>query len=291
MANENDKNKFEPKILSSLDELDFDGPVLENPDFEEDAWSYGAPPPAEVYKFKWFLDKDGLQSCREKADDPKSAYLRINILGKLIENEEWDGATVYHTLDSRVFRGKSISTMVGFLIKAGAKKHLEGKQLTARYVAGLVLKVLAKEPTVRAELDWKGSYKHTPTSGKNKGNEVWENKFNHYNEFPDDLENKGKKLSVVTVTGVDGQPHEIRAMTKIVRFLSKDEVAATKKTVQPITGGMVQPLSIGDVELEDSSPAPAPAPVSKATPPVKGVVAPPSAPPVTADDDLDLLDE
>ena len=224
-------------VLTSFKDLQSNGPEFQL-DLEEDAWSYGAPPPPGVYVFKWFLDKDGIVIKNEKEDDPNSPqFARISLVGRLDENEDWKDSVCYANLDSRIFRGKGISTLAGFLLKAGAKKYLEGKKPNLKELGNLFDAVIKREPIIPAEIDWRGSYQWT----NNKGESLWENACKHWVDFPEDKDNPGQRLHAFSLTGKDGLSHDIRAQVQVVRFMTRVEAKEWKPKTnlvsQPRTGG------------------------------------------------------
>lgn len=225
MPNE-DKKKVEWKVLESIDDLLVDGEAQEM-DLEDDAWGFGAPPPAGVYDFKCFIGKDGIRSTGEGKD----MRLQITVEAHLKNNTDWDGAVAYAYLDTNIYRGKKLSTMMAFLVKLyGVEQCKKLAPLTPKRVGGYVAKALRKEPVIKAMLDWKGSFRYT----NNKGDEVYSNKFNHYEDFPVDPENKGGRLHLVTVVGPDKQQHEVRAQTFIERFLGKNEESKPKSAAKVV---------------------------------------------------------
>lgn len=241
------KEKIELKTLTSFKDLQNEGPALQL-DLEDDAWSYGAPPPKGLYEVKWFAVKDGIKYANAKKDDPSSLYLQISIEGRIINNPEWNDAVVYEYLDSRVFRGKQTSKMITFLVKGGQKGAVEkNAPMTAKKSAQLVEMFLKKEPIIRAEIDWKGSYKYTDSK---TGEEKYENVYNKYEDFPVDQEDKSKRIHMVTLTGKDGNSHEIRAMVKVNRMFGKDEVYSPTKLVNQPKGvsSVAVPLLVDEPE-------------------------------------------
>ena len=260
------KIKEELKTLTSMKELTLDGPELQI-DLEEDAWSYGAPPPAGDYKVKWFLDKDGLKVGYGKKADPATSYIRATIVGKIVDNEEWNDTTVYDYLDTRIFRGKKTSTMMGFLVKAvGQGQVSKHAPFTAKKIATLLEGLLKKEPIVRCELDWKGSYKWT----NDKGDESYENVYNHYTDFPVDPEDKTHRLHECQVKGKGGQMYDVRAQLRVARHLAKDE--ESKLVSKPRTGGNASSTPMVLAEEPEITPTPIKSSVVQSKPTTAPVV-------------------
>jgi hypothetical protein len=260
MPNETvDKDK--PMILQSFKELKIAGAAM-NLDLGEDAWSYGAPPPAkELYEVKWFPAKDGYKTSFEKKGDDSSLIISIDLEGRIVNNEEWDDTYVPGQLTSRIYRGRKTSTLVGFLIAGGQKllleKYMGQNALTPLKLGEIIEALLKKEPTIRCELDWKGFYSYLDKGGETH----WENI--RYEDFPLDPSDvsKTKRMHMFTVTGKDGFPHDIRAMLKVNRYLQKGEawtggnkgavasngarpVMAQPIMVQTVAPAMVQPTMV-----------------------------------------------
>ena len=236
----------EPKTLTSLAELDVDGEAFKV-DYTEDAWSYGAPPPAGVYKVKWMLDKDGLKTGLMDQRDPRSVYIQFNLIGTIQDSAdgEFDGIPVFSRVNTKIYRGKTISTMAGFLSKCIADVSKIPNPVTPKKLAELTMMVLKKEPVVKTEVEWKGSYSYKD----NKGEDKWENVYNSYAEFPIDNETKIKK-HIVTVTSKAGGTAEVRAMLNVVRFYSKtEEVKEKKQTV--VGANKTVAAKEPELELED----------------------------------------
>lgn len=238
-----EKDKIELKTLTSFKDLQLDSPERTE-DLTEDAWSFGAPPPAGVYNFKWFMAKEGIKIGYTVKDDPSTVFANVSLEGVLQDDKEWEDSRAYAYLDSRIFRGKQISTMTAFLVKAAGEEAVRKQgRLTLKKLGTLVENFMKKEPMVRAETDWRGSYKYThPKSGE----EVYENVYSHYSDFPPDPEDKSKRLHVASVTGKDGLPHEVRAQVRVVRFLGKGE--EVKLVSQPKKVAAAAPLALAELE-------------------------------------------
>ena len=250
-------NENELKPIASLKDLQEDGPAV-SLNLDEDAWSFGAPPPHDVYSLKCFPGKEFIKIGKVNPKDAKSAiYIVANLECKVVsDNEEYDGTTAFVRLSTRVGRGKNISTMAGFLVKLGYKETLSkavaAGKLTDKLVAQYLEAALKKEPVIKAECDWRGSYSFTNA----KGEEEWVNKFNHYEEFPENPEKPGTKLHTVMVQGKDKENHEVRAQFQVVKFFGKgEEIPDVKKGK---TGGieagpklvMASDLNLGEPEAE-----------------------------------------
>ena len=213
-----------PVAVEDLDKV-ADG-VAVDIDWTEDAWSYGAPPPWDEYKFKLFFDKEGIVSGYDNyingKPDEKTIYFQFNLIAKITEGE-FEGVPVYTKVNTKMYRGKGISTAAGLLSKMVDTSKLP-KQLTPKQIAKLIKQVMSKEPTVRAELDWRGSYQYKDS----KGEDQWENHFRRSADFPLDPETK-ERMHVCKVNNkyrsIPGNSDqvEVSAQTQIVRFFGKGE--------------------------------------------------------------------
>lgn len=201
--------------ITSWKEVNVDGIEMKQ-DLTEDAWEFGAPPPRNVYDVKLMLDKDGILSALENADDPHSIWFQIKMIAKIENNADYEGQRVYTQVDTRIFKGKNISRAASLMVKLGFKIP---EVITPKKLAQYVEAALKKEPTIKAELDWRGSYQYTDKDGEKK----YENVYNHYDEFPLDKDKK-TRLHIVTVPNKhNGGNTEIRAMLQLVRFYGKND--------------------------------------------------------------------
>ena len=144
-----EREKIELKELTSFKDLMIEGPELQM-DLDEDAWSYGAPPPRDCYEFKWFPAKNFAKSGYEKDQDQSTFFVQANIEGRLVNNSVWEDAYASANLSSRIYRGKNISTLAGFLVAAVGKEQLEKRApLTPKKLGFLLEGLIKKEPVVR----------------------------------------------------------------------------------------------------------------------------------------------
>lgn len=187
-------------------------------DLDEDAWSFGAPPPHEMYQLRVTLAKDGL--TLETADnDADDSYIVANLECRIVsDNSDYDGIPVFLRVTTRAYRGHTLSTMEAMIVKMGFRSSLAKREtLTDRLVAEMLLAAIKKEPLVWAELDWRGSYSYT----NSKGDTVWENPLRTYTDFP--LAQDGARNHQMRLVGVDKQPHDIRAQLTVVKVYAKDD--------------------------------------------------------------------
>jgi hypothetical protein len=212
-------------------------------DLTEDAWEFGPPPPRGLYDLKLYPAKE---CCKWGYIDPRDKnggiYYTVNFESKIVsDNPDHDGIPVFGGVSTRIYRGKSISTAAGLVVKMGFK--VQPNPITDRQLAQLCEKALKLEKVVKAELDWRGAYSYRDPK---TGQEVWENVFNHYEEFPPDPEKPGMRKHLVTVANKVGGVAEVRAQLRIVRFFGKGDtlptftngtllVSAPKMVLQPPT--------------------------------------------------------
>jgi hypothetical protein len=236
--------------------LTFDGPAVKF-NLEEDAWGFPPPPPRGVYSIKCFLARQGVQTFLADEKDPSTLFLTGNIEGRIVENEEYEDVPVFTTVNTRVFRGRDISTMVGFLVKIGASKWIKNPG-TPLQIADVFERVLKKnEPVVKAEIDWRGSYQMRDDK---TGQDIWVNACNKYEDFPQ-IVGSPLRNHIKNITGRDGLPKDVRAQVRITRFFAKGEAlpnydhgnvlvsapksAQIQSVVEPIpifgVGGMMAP--------------------------------------------------
>jgi hypothetical protein len=251
--------EVEIKKYGSFKELQLQGDELVM-DYEDDAWGFAAIPPYGIYDFKWVLDKDGITENYVDKDKKGSLYYNIHIVGTLKNDKEWEGTQVDVFLSTRIYRGKGLSTAAGFLQKAGLdiQKNAQkmNRKITHLFVVELVEKLLSKEPMVKAELDWRGSYVYgkDPKTGK----DLWDNCCNRYEDFP--MGPEGVRESVFTLEpkhARDKMSHEIRGQMRITRFLTPKEEAPARRVVGGASKGSATGASpmlvVDEPELETAS--------------------------------------
>lgn len=241
-----DNERFEAKLITNWNEAP-DGSVMEL-DYTEDAWEYGAPPPRGVYTFKMLPGKDTIKMNRVDAADPKTTYFTINYEARVVsENPEYNDVAVFGMVDTRVRRGKSISTAAGLLVKAGVNvaSMLKGQPATDKKIAQICEALLKKEAQVKGELDWRGAYSYRENG---KTDDTWVNVYNHYEEFPIDPKD-GTRKHLVSVNSKGGGVTEVRAQARITRFFGKGDTlpvfnhAATSQGLVSGPRTMSQPIS------------------------------------------------
>lgn len=246
-------------------------------DLTEDAWTFGAPPPRGLYDLRCLPAKECAKYGLADQKDPNSLYYVLQMECKIVsDNQDFDGIPVFGGVTTRIFRGKQISTAAGLLTKMGYKVP---NPITDKRLAMLVVEALKKERVVKSELDWRGAYSYKDL----KGNDLWENVFNHYEEFPLDPEKPGSRKHIVTVANKAGGVAEVRAQLRIVRFFAKDDklptfdgaVSGPRSVLQPPATVVAMPQLVQPAQPQFVSPP---------QQPVNAV-----ASPMTGGDELQLL--
>lgn len=245
-------------------------------DTEEDAWEFGPPPPHGIYDVKLFLGRDGVKANFD--ENGKFTHYVVNIESKVVsDNEDWNGAPAFPQMpiSTRMARGKKISTCAGLLVKLGYGDKIKAN-VTDRALAKGLESALKREPLIKAELDWRGSY-----SWKNpkNGEDIWENVFNHYEDFPI---KDGARLHQVNVASKGGGTAEVRAQLRITRFFGKGDKIPAITATSVAAPTIAQPL------------APAPQQIARPIAHVPQPVAQPvNATPVAqvSDDDISFVTE
>lgn len=242
-------------------------------DLNEDAWSFGAPPPRGIYDLKCLPAKENLKYGLEDAKNPQSIYYTIQMECKIVsDNQDYDGIPVFGGVSTRVYRGKENSTAAGLLTKMGYKVP---NPITDKRLAMLVVEALKKERIVKSEIDWRGAYMYKDPK---TGADTWENVFNHYEEFPLDPEKPGLRKHVVTVANKIGGVAEVRAQPRINRFFGKDDklptfadgnllVSGPRSVLQPPTAAQPQPQLVQTTQPQF---VPPPQQVNAAPSPIAG---------------------
>lgn len=254
------KDAVEMKQINSLDDLKVSGQVRKL-DPTEDAWEFGAPPKKGIYRLKLFPGKDCWRLGQYDAKDESNIFVSCNLECRIVsEDPEVNDIPVFCNVSTRVGRRKNISTMMGLIVKLGHK--LKTYELTDKQLAKLFEKVLKAEPLIEAEIDWRGSYPFT----NKKGEKEYKNVYNHYEEFPNDPEEKGEKLTVISVTAEDGSRVEFRPQLYVAKWYGKDEkkpepkpdVVHTGKTTQTKEPDLefVEPTAQQRKQATNAAPAP-----------------------------------
>jgi hypothetical protein len=114
-----------------------------------DAWERACPPPDGVYLVKIHESKIAYQ--QGKTDDGEYYYV-ANIECKIQDNEEWKDVIIFGKVSTYIGAGKEISTMAGLIVKFGVKVQ---SNVTHLALVKLLKKVLAKEPKLYVEGEWK----------------------------------------------------------------------------------------------------------------------------------------
>jgi hypothetical protein len=114
-----------------------------------DAWERACPPPDGVYLVKLHEAKTAYQ--QGKTDDGEYYYV-ANVECRIQENEEWKDVIIFGKVSTYIGAGKEISTMAGLIVKFGVKVQ---PNVTHLALVKLLKKVLAKEPKLYVEGEWK----------------------------------------------------------------------------------------------------------------------------------------
>jgi hypothetical protein len=114
-----------------------------------DAWERACPPPDGVYLVKLHEAKTAYQ--QGKTEDGEFYYV-ANIECRIQENEEWKDVIIFGKVSTYIGAGKEISTMAGLIVKFGVKIQ---PNVTHLALVKLLKKVLAKEPKLYVEGEWK----------------------------------------------------------------------------------------------------------------------------------------
>lgn len=114
-----------------------------------DAWERACPPPDGVYLVKLHEAKTAYQ--QGKTDDGEIYYV-ANVECRIQENEEWKDVVIFGKVSTYIGAGKEISTMAGLIVKFGVKVQ---PNVTHLALVKLLKKILAKEPKLYVEGEWK----------------------------------------------------------------------------------------------------------------------------------------
>lgn len=276
------KSKFDPKPIVDIKEAQLEGETRKTGNLDEDAWTFGPPPPHEVYQLKVFLARDGLVQ-QVSVDNATNGFYSANLECRIVsDNADYDGLPVFVRVTTRPYRGHTLSTLEHMLVKMGFRASLAKREtVTDKQLAQMLMEAIKREPLIWAEVDWRGSYSFTNA----KGDTVWENPLHTYTDFPLATNEKGELIRQhqVRVMGVDRAPHDVRAQLQPIKIYSKDDK------------DMPKPGSIAakDAEMAKVEIAASKAKSGKVNGPTV-VMASPTIQPIkptmnTSDEDLDLL--
>lgn len=187
-------------------------------DPNQDAWEYPAPIPRGVYNLRLHLGDAGFKSYQTDEDNPDTVVYSANLECK-VESDDKDanGATVFERVNTRIGRGKDISTMAALLVLCGAKIE-KGKETTPLKVARALDKLLKKDPTPLIKgclLDWRGARQLADGS--------WEDVFRSMVDFPKD--SQGRYQHTVAVSKQGGGKDEVRARLFVKKWPVGGKVA------------------------------------------------------------------
>jgi len=155
--------KDRSKVVDINDKGLFTGETVEL-DFTSDAWAFPAPPPMGLYDLKLFPAKDAfkmnLKDENKGWDSPGNVYYSANLECRIVApGQEWDNTPVFVTVNSMLYRGRELSSMMGVVLLTGAKP--KKNSLSDLEQAKIFNQVLKGEPIIRKVLlDWQGYSKN-----------------------------------------------------------------------------------------------------------------------------------
>jgi hypothetical protein len=217
---EREKGRREPEYI---DPLASDAPEGTEEELDtsqaEDFWEAPPPPPKGKYDLKLFPTEKCFQIryLDEDNPDPDEIYYTANLELKIVNHsKELDGSTLYHTVSTRVPRGRSISSMAALLTMMGVNVPPKASH---REQARLLAKALSAEPILSADIDW----------------QAWSrlqsrNVFNTMTDFP--VNAKGGYQHVVSISGRDGSKEQVVARARVVKWYPKAGKQAESSTTK-----------------------------------------------------------
>ena len=137
-------------------------------DFASDAWAFPAPPAAGLYDLKLFPAKEAFKMVLKDTtlgwDAPGNVYYSANLECRIVApGQEWDNTPVFTMVNSLIYRGKQLSSMMGVVLLTGAKP--KKSSLSDLEQAKILNQVLKGEPIIRKVfLDWEGYSKNDKKS-------------------------------------------------------------------------------------------------------------------------------
>jgi hypothetical protein len=155
--------KDRSKVIDINDKGLFTGETVEL-DFSSDAWAFPAPPPMGLYDLKLFPAKDcfkmNLRDETKGWDSPGNVYYSANLECRIVApGQEWDNTPVFVTVNTQLYRGRELSSMMGVVLLTGAKP--KKNSLSDLEQAKILNQVLKGEPIIRKVLlDWQGYSKN-----------------------------------------------------------------------------------------------------------------------------------
>jgi hypothetical protein len=159
--------KDRAKLVDINDKGLFTGETVEL-DFASDAWAFPAPPPMGTYDLKLFPAKEAfkmvLKDTTKGWEAPGNVYYAANLECRIVApGQDWDNTPVFTMVNTQVYRGKELSSMMGVVLLTGAKP--KKNSLSDLEQAKILNQVLKGEPIIRKVfLDWEGYSKNDKKS-------------------------------------------------------------------------------------------------------------------------------
>lgn len=194
-------------------------------DKDEDAWTFSAPPPAGRYSLKVMPAKDFVKLKNiDPEDNTKGIYYSLALECKVLDKDlTTQLATVFSYVNTRIGRGKNISTAAGLIGKLGYKIPDEADDYS---VAKLCAQAIKAEKIAEVELDWQGQYKDDKGEYKN----AWKS----MQDFPRDAE--GNPMHLARFRDSKGNEYDVSARLEVKHWYKKGEASITPKVATGAAG-------------------------------------------------------
>lgn len=173
-------------------------------DTTADAYDIPMPVPKGIYEFNIFLASEGWKLGYEDGKKELPYYQAPLELKVTEETPAWRDRVVFGQVDTRIWSGKTTSTLVTCMSKRGVK-NLPAKA-TPKQWSQMFNKFLNKEPKVYAEVDWQAYSKAED-----------ENILTGMEHFPRNAD--GTFNHIIT----DKRGNKCYARARIVRWVSQDD--------------------------------------------------------------------
>lgn len=215
MANEQMSFADRSKLVDINDKGLFTGETVQL-NYEADAWEIPAPPPMGSYDLKLFPAKEFLKMVmRDETkgwDSPSNVYYMANLECRIVApGKDWDGNVVFSSVNTQLYRGRELSTMMGLVKLCGVTPKVTS--LNDLQQAQILAKVLKSEPIVRGVfLDWQAYSKNDKKNVCNSMTDFPKNQdgtYQHSFTYTDSQrakEDLNAQIRVKSWTGVVGSP-------------------------------------------------------------------------------------
>ena len=215
----------EEKVSQKMKDVDFgvdldsipDGQEIDDLDPKANAFEFPAPPKAGVYALKVMMGEDGIKMGELTKGDPSTSFFSARPNCTITDDGDYKGRTLSGDLSTIIWRNAKTSTMATFLNKAGVK-NVEGK-ITAKQQAHLFYKLMKREPTISAEVEWRAWSSEEPNKKGGKGKYI----LFSMDQFPKDEE--GNPIPQAR----DSKGNICFARLYVKAWLGKGETPTTKK--------------------------------------------------------------